>query len=104
MELINLLVIISFAALNLDVLLQNYRLYRIHESVDISLTGVVLRLFAVIVLAAKFYILGEAALFTGQAILVINVLAYLVLVTRYHFKKKRRHSVKKVKKNKSKKY
>jgi hypothetical protein len=96
-ELINLLVIVSFVALNLDVLLQNYRLYQIRESVDISLSGVALRLFAVIVLATKFYLLDEGALFAGQSILAVNVAVYLVLVTRYRYKKKRGHTVKKKK-------
>ena len=104
MELINLLVIVSFVALNLDVLLQNYRLYQINESVDISLYGVALRLFAVIVLATKFYLLDERALFVGQLILAGNVTVYLVLVTRYRNKKKRGHAPKKKSQRKSKKY
>ena len=104
MELINLLVVVSFVALNLDVLLQNYRLYQIRESVDISLSGVALRLFAVIILAIKFNLLGEDALFVGQSILGVNVSIYLVLVTRYRYKKKRGYIQKKKKKRKSKKY
>jgi hypothetical protein len=97
-ELINLLVIVSFVALNLDVLLQNYRLYQIRESVDISLSGVALRLFAVIVLATKFHLLDEGALFAGQSLLAVNVAVYLALVTRYRYKKKRGHGPKKAKK------
>lgn len=104
MELINLLVVVSFVALNLDVLLQNYRLYQIRESVDISLSGVALRLFAVIILATKFYVLNENALFIGQSILSVNVSIYLILVTRYRYKKKRGYVPKKKNKRKSKKY
>lgn len=104
MELINTLVIISYIALNLDVLLQNYRLYEIRESVDISLSGVALRLFAVIILATKFYLLNEGALFIGQSLLGLNVTVYLVLVTRYRRKKHIKTVVRRKTKRKSKKY
>lgn len=104
MEIVNILVIISYIALNLDVLLQNYRVYQIRESVDISLTGVVMRLFAVAVLAFKFHLLSEWALYIGQTILAVNVAAYLLLVTRYRYKKKRGHTGKNKTKRKSKKY
>ncbi len=103
-EIVNTLVIISYIALNLDVLLQNYRVYQIRESVDISLTGVVLRLFAVAVLAFKFHLLSEWALYIGQTILAINVGVYLLLVTRYRYKKKHGHAPKTGVKRKSKKY
>lgn len=104
MDVINILVVVSFVALNLDVLLQNYRLFEIRESVDISLSGVALRLLAVVILAAKFYMLDEGALFIGQTVLGLNVAVYLVLVTRYRYKKKRGYTPTKGHKRKSKKY
>jgi len=101
---VNTLVIISYIALNLDVLLQNYRVLAMRDSVDISLTGVLMRLFAVAVLAMKFQILDEWALFVGQSILAVNVAIYLLLVTRYRYKKKRGYTSKNKTKRKSKKY
>lgn len=85
---IDTLIIFSFIALNLDVLLQNIRVYKMHDSADVSRTGVILRLFAVSVLSFKFYMLDERLLFFGQSLLTVNVLVYLLLVIRYHFRKK----------------
>ena len=90
MDLIDILTFSAFIALNLDVVLQNYRVYHLKSAVDVSVFGVFLRLFAVAILATKFSLLDQQLLFIGQFALTINVLAYSVLVIRYHKKKKRR--------------
>lgn len=89
MDLIDILIVCSYLALNFDVLLQNIRVYQMHDSADISLTGVSLRLFAVTILAIKFNFLDETDLLIGQSLLTLNVTIYLLLVFRYRIRKRR---------------
>jgi len=89
MTVIDILTPVSFIALNTDILLQNYRVYHLHNAVDISLPGVFLRLFAVSILTVKFWALNEFVLFIGQGLLTLNVTLYAFLVLRYHKKKRR---------------
>lgn len=77
----------SLAALNVDIVLQNIRVFRRKSSRDISLYGVIARYVAIFVILIKYLSLNDWVLYLGQAVIATNVTVYLVLVIRYRHSK-----------------
>ena len=75
--------LISLIALNIDILLQNKRVWGRKSSKDISLSGLLVRYIAIFILLAKYFSLQDWVLIVGQAIIAVNVTIYLVLVVRF---------------------
>ncbi len=83
MDFIDLLTLISYAALNVDLIFQIRRLKKTHSSEDISITGLVVRYLAILVILYKFIRLGDVALTIGQLLILLTVSVYFYFVLRY---------------------
>jgi len=83
MNLLDSLTFLSLVAINIDVLLQNIRVFRRKSSLDISLLGTLIRYGAIIVLLAKYLTLQDAVLILGQVVVLVNVGVYTALVVKY---------------------
>ena len=90
---INILLLFSYIALSVDVVLQIARIEQRHSSRDISIRGDLLRFAAVTVLVIKFVVLGDTVLIIGQSILSALLLIYTIMLIRM----RRRKSTKKSK-------
>jgi len=83
MNLLDLLTLLSFIGLNIDVLLQARKIREVKSSEDISITGLMIRFVAIIIILYKLIRVGDLALILGQALLVITFTSYMVLVFSY---------------------
>jgi len=77
----------SLVALNIDIVLQNLRVFRRKSSKDISIMGVIVRYIAIFVILLKYLSLNDQVLRIGQMVIAANVTVYLVLVIRYRHAK-----------------
>lgn len=87
MNYLDLATIFSLTALNIDIVLQNIRVFRRKSSRDISLMGVIVRYIAIFIILLKYLSLSDWVLCLGQAVIAANVTVYLVLVVRYRHAK-----------------
>lgn len=87
MNYLDLATMISLAALNVDIVLQNIRVFRRKSSRDVSLMGVIVRYIAIFVILMKYLSLNDWVLCMGQMVIAANVTVYLVLVVRYRHAK-----------------
>lgn len=83
MQLLDWLTLISYVALNVDIILEAKRIYRTKSSNDLSLFGMGIRGVALVIILAKFISLNDRALIIGQALIAITFFAYFVLAIRY---------------------
>ena len=88
MSLLDLLTLLSFIGLNIDVILQARRIKQVKSSEDISISGLMIRFVAIVVILYKLVCVGDTALIIGQALLVITFTAYMLLVISFLPKKK----------------
>ena len=88
MSTLDILTLISYVALNVDILFQIARIYRTKSSHDISLIGLSVRYVAVLVILYKFYTLSDLPLIAGQGLITLTITLYFVLAVLYRRRRK----------------
>jgi len=83
MTLLNLLTLLSYIALNVDILFQIGRIYRTKSSRDLSLFGMSVRYTAIFIILVKFVSLSDLPLIVGQGVIVITYTTYFALALYY---------------------
>jgi hypothetical protein len=83
-QIINYITLVAFCALITDNIIQSYHIIKGHSSMDISLRGEAIRLFAVTILFIKFMIVRDLYLIVGQGIFGVTLLIYYILLIKYH--------------------
>lgn len=73
----------SYIALNIDVVLQIHHIRNTRSSRDLSLTGLVVRYGAILLILYKFISLDDNSLILGQTLVALTFTAYLVLAITY---------------------
>jgi hypothetical protein len=89
MTTLDLLTLLSYVALNVDILFQIRRIYRTKSSHDLSLVGMSIRYAAILIILAKFISLSDLPLILGQGLIVLTFTTYLALAL-YYFAKRHR--------------
>jgi len=92
MSFLNWLTLFSYIALNVDVLLETRKIYRTKSSADLSLFGMAIRFFALVILLIKFDSLGDVSLIIGQGLVALTFAFYFVLALSYFRHKKSRRN------------
>ena len=88
MNLLDILTVLSYVALNVDILLQVKRIHGTKSSEDLSLTGLVVRYIAILIIMFKFLSLEDLPLILGQGLIVITFTIYLALAVSYFLRRK----------------
>lgn len=83
MSTIDILTIIAYIGLCFNNVLQIVHVIRRHSSLDISIIGEVVRLFAVIVIWYKLYLVNDYAIFLGHTLIASTFLLYLIIIIYY---------------------
>ena len=83
MNLLDTLTILSYVALNADILFQIHRIYTTKSSHDVSLIGLSIRYGAVLVILIKFISLSDIPLIIGQSFILLTMTLYLFLAFLY---------------------
>jgi hypothetical protein len=89
MTTLDLLTLLSYVALNVDILFQIRRIYRTKSSLDLSLVGMSIRYAAILIILAKFISLSDLPLILGQGLIVLTFTTYLALAL-YYFARRHR--------------
>ncbi len=90
MNILDYLTIISYTALNIDILFQIKQIYRTKSSKDLSLIGLTIRYVAILVILIKFISLSDIPLITGQGLIVITFTTYFILAGYYFINNKKK--------------
>lgn len=90
MNLLDFFTLLSYIALNIDIILQIIQIRRTKSSADLSLPGLVIRYTAIFVILVKFISLSDTPLVIGQGLIALTFTTYLVFAGYYfvHRKKK----------------
>ena len=83
MDILDALTVVSYLAINFDLLLQIHKIRTTKSSHDVSLIGCSVRYIAIIIITAKFISLGDWSLLAGQALILATFSVYLWLVVLY---------------------
>jgi uncharacterized protein with PQ loop repeat len=83
MHILDVLTILSYLALNIDIILQIKRIYKTKSSEDLSLSGMTIRYVAILVILIKFVSLSDMPLMIGQGIIAVTFTIYFVLAMLY---------------------
>jgi uncharacterized RDD family membrane protein YckC len=83
MALLDLLTLLSYIALNVDIVLQIRRIYHTKSSRDLSLFGMSVRYAAILIVLFKFISLSDAPLILGQGLIVLTFTTYFALALYY---------------------
>ena len=83
MALLDLLTLLSYIALNVDIVLQIRRIYHTKSSRDLSLFGMSVRYAAIRIVLFKFISLSDAPLILGQGLIVLTFTTYFALALYY---------------------
>ncbi|HSW98497.1 MAG TPA: hypothetical protein VLF71_01535 [Candidatus Saccharimonadales bacterium] len=83
MDILDWLTLLSYIALNIDIVLQIRRIYRRKSSEDLSLAGMTIRYAAIIIIIIKFAALGDVSLIIGQSIAVVTFGTYFAMALIY---------------------
>jgi hypothetical protein len=89
---LNLLTLLSYIALNVDILFQIKRIYHTKSSRDLSLTGMTIRYAAILIIMIKFINISDAPLIIGQRLIVLTFSTYFALALFYLAKRNVRTS------------
>ena len=89
MNILDFLTLLSYVALNIDIVLQIRRIYQTKSSYDLSLFGLTIRYVAILIILVKFVSLGDVSLVIGQGLITITFTAYFVLAVLYFLRRKR---------------
>ena len=80
---LDLLTVLSYIALNVDILFQIERIHKTKSSRDLSLIGMSIRYAAILVILIKFISLSDLPLIIGQALILLTYTTYLALAVYY---------------------
>lgn len=83
MTLLDLLTLLSYIALNVDILLQIKRIYHTKSSRDLSLFGLSIRYAAILIILIKFISLSDLPLIIGQGLIALTFTTYFALAVYY---------------------
>jgi hypothetical protein len=83
MTLLDLLTLVSYVALNADILFQIKRIHKTKSSRDLSLVGMSIRYAAIFVILIKFISISELPLIIGQGLILLTYTTYLALAVYY---------------------
>lgn len=83
MNFLDWLTLISYIALNVDILFQIRRIHKTKSSKDLSLLGMTIRYIAIIIILIKFINLSDTALIIGQGLIVLTFTTYFTLAIMY---------------------
>jgi uncharacterized protein with PQ loop repeat len=82
-NILDFLTLISYIALNIDVILQAARIYKTKSSEDLSLFGMLIRYIAIVIILIKFISLSSVPLILGQGLIALTFTVYFVLAIIY---------------------
>lgn len=88
MNLLDILTLLSYVALNVDVVLQIVRIYKTKSSHDLSLTGMTIRYIGIVIILVKFLSLGDIALIIGQGLIALTFTVYFIFALLYFLHRK----------------
>jgi hypothetical protein len=91
MTLLDILTLLSYVALNVDIIFQIRRIYYTKSSRDLSLFGMSVRYAAILIILVKFISLSDLPLIIGQGIIVLTFTTYLALAL-YYFANRKPHT------------
>lgn len=83
MNILDIFTLLSYAALNIDILFQIRRIHRTQSSHDISLIGATVRYGAILIILIKFISLSDIPLIIGQVLVMLTFTTYIVLAFHY---------------------
>jgi hypothetical protein len=83
MTVLDLLTVLSYIALNVDIIFQIGRIHKIKSSRDLSLVGMSIRYAAIFIILIKFVSLSDLPLIIGQGLILLTYTTYLALVVYY---------------------
>lgn len=89
MNVLDILTLLAYVALNMDIVFQILRVLKTKSSHDLSLIGLFIRFMAILVLLFKFITLIDMPLIIGQGLLTFTFGIYLFLGF-YYVKRRRR--------------
>ena len=91
MTLLDLLTLLSYIALNVDIIFQIRRIYQTKSSRDLSLVGMSIRYAAILIILFKFISISDLPLIIGQGLIVITFTTYIALAV-YYFGNRNAHT------------
>jgi hypothetical protein len=83
MAILDLLTLLSYVALNVDIIFQIKRIYQTKSSRDLSIVGMSIRYAAILIILLKFVRISDLPLIIGQGLIVLTFTSYLVLALHY---------------------
>ena len=83
MVLLDVLTLLSYIALNVDIVFQIRRIYYTKSSRDLSLFGMSVRYAAILIILIKFISLSDLPLIVGQGLIVLTFSTYFALALFY---------------------
>src|SRR5262249_25989252 len=83
MTILDLLTLLSYIALNVDILFQIKRIYETKSSRDLSIVGMGIRYAAILIILIKFMRISDVPLIIGQGLIVLTFTTYLLLALYY---------------------
>ena len=92
MALLDVLTLLSYIALNVDILFQIRRIYHTKSSRDLSLFGMSVRYAAILIILTKFISLSDVPLIIGQRLIVLTFTTYFALALYYFVTRKQNAS------------
>jgi len=90
MNLLDILTVLSYIALNVDILYQIRQIYRNKSSKDISLIGLSIRYVAILIILIKFISLSDIPLIIGQGLITITFTTYAIFAFYYFVNRKQK--------------
>lgn len=90
MSFLDWITLLSYIALNADILFQIRRIYQTKSSKDLSLVGMTIRYIAILIIFIKFINLSDTALIIGQGLIAITFTVYFVLAVAYFYYRKQK--------------
>jgi len=91
MTLLDLLTLLSYVALNVDILFQIRRIHQTKSSQDLSLAGMSIRYMAILIILTKFIDLSDLPLIIGQGLILLTYTTYFALAL-YYFPNRHAHT------------
>jgi hypothetical protein len=88
---LDLLTLLSYIALNVDILFQIKRIYQTKSSHDLSLAGMSMRYAAILIIMIKFINISDVPLIIGQGLIVLTFTTYFALAL-YYFANRNAHN------------
>lgn len=83
MTILDLITLLSYIALNVDILFKIKRVYETKSFRDLSIAGMCIRYAAILIILIKFMRISDVPLIIGQGVIVLTFTTYLVLALYY---------------------